>query len=175
MTLPTVTTGRREVPEVQVFRIAMVSAFGTRDGGYFSDVLLGLLCSDARAVGHDASMLRVYYDGGDRERDAVVSERVTEWLSDRQIDLVVTERVLATDPFARWKARRPGSRMLLLPPPEGMARVLPADASLGYRPYERRKEHGEMGDEVRRAFAMWLAAGLASAARARHPGPFGSA
>ena len=51
--------------------------------------------------------------------------------------------------------------MLLLPPPEGMARVLPADASLGYRPYERRKEHGEMGDEVRRAFAMWLAAGLA--------------
>ncbi len=161
MSLQTADTDRREVPQAQEFRIAMVSAFGTHQGGYFSDVLLGLLCSDARAMGHDASMLRIYYDGSDRERDADVSERVTAWLLDHQIDLVVTERVLATDPFASWKAQRPGSRMLLLPPPEGMASVLPADAALGYRPYERRKEHGEMGDEVRRAFAMWLAAGLA--------------
>src|SRR5205823_4652570 len=143
----------------RVLRIAMVTAFGTRKGGYFSDALLGLLCSDARAMGHAATMLRVYYDGTDRERDAEVSKRLTQWFIDQRIDLVVTDRVLATDPFAQWKVRRPGSRMLLLPPPEGMGNVLAADAALGYRPYERRKEHGEMGDEVRRAFGLWLATG----------------
>ena len=132
-------------------------------------MLLGLLCSDARTLGHDARMLRVYYDGTDRGRDAEVSERLTEWLVDQRIDLVVADRVLATEPFAQWKARRPGSRLLLLPPPEGMGRVVAADAALGYRPYERREEHGEMGDEVRRAFAMWLATGLAPPRRRRHP------
>jgi pyruvate-formate lyase-activating enzyme len=151
-------------------RIAMVSAFGTRKGGYFSDVLLGLLCSDARAMGHDARMLRVYYDGADRERDREVSDRVTGWLVDNEIDLVATERVLAADPFVQWKVHRPGGRLLLLPPPEGMGRVAPADAAIGYRPYERRKEHGEMGDEVRRAFATWLASGLAPPQRLDVPG-----
>jgi pyruvate-formate lyase-activating enzyme len=148
----------------------MVSAFGTREGGYFSDVLLGLLCSDARAMGHEAKMLRVYYDGTDRRLDAEVSQRLTDWLVDQQIDLVVTDRVLATDPFAQWKAHRPGCHMLLLPPPEGMGSVLAADATLGYRPYERRKEHGEMGDEVRHAFAMWLATGLAPPRQLDIPG-----
>ncbi|MCC6848807.1 MAG: radical SAM protein [Deltaproteobacteria bacterium] len=143
-------------------RIAMVSAFGTREGGYFSDVLLGLLCSDARALGHDATMVRVYYDGADRAADADVSARLVRWLVDRQIDLVVTDRVLTSEPFAQWKACRAGARMLLLPPPEGMGPVPVADAAIVHRPYERWSEQGEMGDEVRRAFAMWLATGLAS-------------
>ncbi len=148
----------------------MVSGFGTSKGGYFSDVLLGLLCSDALALGHDAKMLRVYYDGTHRERDAEISQRLADWLLNEEIDLVVTDRVLDNSPFARWKAQRPASRMLLLPPPEGMASVPPADAALGFRPYERRRDHGEMGDEVRRAFAMWLAADLASAEEADIPG-----
>jgi len=170
LTLQTASTDHREAPRPSVFRIAMVSAFGTSKGGYFSDVLLGLLCSDARALGHDATMLRVYYDGSDRERDAEVSDRLADWLVERQIDLVATDRVLDTDPFAQWKQRRPGARMLLLPPPEGMGSVRPADAALGYRPYERRKEQAEMGDEVRRAFALWLAAGLAPPRQLDIPG-----
>lgn len=107
-------------------------------------------------------MLRVYYDGADRQRDAEVSARLTDWLLANQIDLVATERVLDPEPFVRWKARHPDGLLLLLPPPEGMAGVAPADAALGYRPYERRKERGEMGDEVRRAFTMWLDADLGS-------------
>jgi len=151
-------------------RIAMVSAFGTRKGGYFSDVLLGLLCSDARGLGHDAKMVRVYYDGGDGARDADVSARLARWLVDEQIDLVVADRVLTSEPFAQWKARRPDARMLLLPPPEGMGSVPAADAAIAYRAYERRPEHGEMGDEVRRAFALWLATGLAPPREADVPG-----
>lgn len=148
----------------------MVTAFGSRKGGYFSDVLLGLLCSDARAAGHDAKMLRVYYDGSDRDRDAEVSARLTQWLLDNEIDLVVTDRVVASDPFAEWKAQSRDGRLLILPPPEGMGVVTPADVSLGYLPYERRKERGEMGDEVRRAFRMWLDSGLASPREIDVPG-----
>ncbi len=141
----------------------MVTAFGTRKGGYFSDVQLGLLCGDARALGHDARMLRVYYDGADRAVDADVSARLTRWLVDQQIDLVVADRVLAGEPFAEWKAHRPSGRMLLLPPPEGMGRVVAGDAAIAHALYQRRRERGgEFGDEVRRAFAMWLATGLAS-------------
>jgi pyruvate-formate lyase-activating enzyme len=154
--------GHTDMQSLPALRIAMVTAFGTRKGGYFSDVLLGLLCSDARMLGHDATMVRVYYDGADGTADADVSARLARWLVDQQIDLVVADRVLTSEPFAQWKARRAGGRMLLLPPPEGMGPVLAGDAAIGYRPYERRSEHGEMGDEVRRAFAMWLATGLAS-------------
>src|SRR5262245_62470891 len=100
----------------------MVTAFGTRKGGYFSDVLLGLLCSDARALGHEATLVRVYYDGSDGAVDADVSARLTRWLVDRAIDLVVADRVLSSEPFLQWKARRPGGTMLLLPPPEGVGR-----------------------------------------------------
>ncbi len=170
LTLQATSTAPRETQPARVLRIAMVTAFGTRKGGYFSDVLLGLLCSDARALGHEAKMLRVYYDGTHRELDAEVSERVAEWLVEQEIDLVVTDRVLTTDPFTQWKARRPACRMLLLPPPEGMGRVVAADATLGFRPYERRKEASEMGDELRRAFAMWLATGLASPREIDIPG-----
>lgn len=162
-------------------RIAMVTAFGTAHGGYFSDLLLGLLCSDARALGHEAAMVRVYYHGADRATDDEVSRQLADWLVDQRIDLVVTDRVLANEPFAQWKARRPGSRMLLLPPPEGMGSVPAADAALSFRPYERRRAHGDMGDEARRAFAMWLTSGLAppgaldlpglSEVRGGHPQP----
>jgi pyruvate-formate lyase-activating enzyme len=170
LTIHATPTAQRHASPARVLRIAMVTAFGTRKGGYFSDVLLGLLCSDARALGHDASMLRVYYDGTDPGRDREVSDRVTQWLVDRCIDLVVADRVVVTEPFAQWKARCPGSRMLLLPPPEGMGSVMVADASLAYRPYERRTEDGEMGDEVRRAFAMWLETGLAAPRQLDIPG-----
>ncbi len=170
MTLQPLSSGQLEVQPARALRIAMVTAFGTRKGGYFSDVLLGLLCSDARALGHDAKMVRVYYDGSDGTVDAEVSDRLTRWLVDQQIELVVADRLLTSEPFAQWKALRAGGRMLLLPPPEGIGRVAAADAAIGYRPYERRREHGEMGDEVRRAFAMWLATGLASPRDADIPG-----
>ena len=84
--------GQGEMQPLPALRIAMVTAFGTRKGGYFSDVLLGLLCSDARTLGHDATMLRVYYDGADGTADADVSARLAEWLVDQQIDLVVDRK-----------------------------------------------------------------------------------
>ncbi|MFN8641298.1 MAG: radical SAM protein [Candidatus Binatia bacterium] len=161
MTAPAVTAAPGEPRTGRPLRIALVSSFGSRDGGYFSDVLLGLLCRDARDLGHDARMLRVYYDGADRARDGEVSARVTAWLDEQRIDLVVADRVLDPASFAQWKTRCPDRRLLLLPPPEGMASVEPGDAAIAYRPYERRRPGGEMGDEVRRAFALWLASGLA--------------
>lgn len=140
----------------------MVTAFGTRKGGYFSDVQLGLLCGDARALGHDAWMLRVYYDGADRALDADVSARLARRLVELEIDLVVADRVLSGEPFFEWKARCPTGRMLLLPPPEGMGPVAAGDAAIAHALYQRRREQSsEMGDEVRRAFALWLASGLA--------------
>jgi hypothetical protein len=162
LTVQPASSGQHELEPARALRIAMVTAFGTRKGGYFSDVLLGLLCNDARALGHDARMVRVYYDGSDGTADADVSARLARWLVDRQIDLVVADRVLTSEPFTQWKARRPGGRMLLLPPPEGMGPVIAGDAAIAYRPYERRSEHGDMGDEVRRAFTRWLSTGLAS-------------
>lgn len=161
MTLQAVAGGQRDTP-LRALRIAMVTAFGTRKGGYFSDVQLGLLCSDARGLGHEARMLRVYYDGADRAADADVSARLARWLVDERIDLVVADRVLAGEPFLQWKDQYPSGRMLLLPPPEGMGRVLAGDAAIAHALYQRRRERGEIGDEVRRAFAMWLATGLAS-------------
>lgn len=161
MTLQVVAGGQRDVSS-RALRIAMVTAFGTRKGGYFSDVQLGLLCSDARALGHEARMLRVYYDGADRAVDADVSARLARWLVDERIDLVVADRVLAGEPFLEWKEQYPTGRMLLLPPPEGMGRVLAGDAAIAHALYQRRRESGELGDEVRRAFAMWLGTGLAS-------------
>jgi pyruvate-formate lyase-activating enzyme len=89
---------------------------------------------------------------------------------DQRIDLVVADRVLVSEPFAQWKAACPAGRMLLLPPPEGMGRIAVADAAIAYGAYERRREQGEIGDEVRRAFALWLASGLASPRDADIPG-----
>ena len=170
MTLQAVGGGRHEHEPTRVLRIAMVTAFGTRKGGYFSDVQLGLLCSDARALGHDARMLRVYYDGGDRAVDADVSAQLVRWLVEHRIDLVVADRILAGEPFVQWKAQCPASRMLLLPPPEGMGRVMAGDAAIAHALYQRRRESGEIGDEVRRAFALWLASGIASPTDVDIPG-----
>ena len=40
--LHTQSTADRDTRPARVLRIAMVSAFGSRKGGYFSDTLLGL-------------------------------------------------------------------------------------------------------------------------------------
>jgi hypothetical protein len=56
LTLQPVSSEQPKLQQARALRIAMVTAFGTRKGGYFSDVLLGLLCSDARTLGHDATI-----------------------------------------------------------------------------------------------------------------------
>lgn len=74
--------------------VAFVIAYGETREGFFPDTLLAHLGAVARAHGHRAVMLRVYFDGRDPERDAEVSRRVTHWLDARSIDTVVIDRVV---------------------------------------------------------------------------------
>ena len=52
--------------------VAFVLPYGEPSDGFFADTLLALLCADARARGHRAEMVRVYYDGRSAERDAEI-------------------------------------------------------------------------------------------------------
>jgi len=78
--------------------VAFVLPYGEPDPGFFPDGLMELLCARTRAAGHRASLLRVYYDGRDRGRDAEVRQQVIEWLSARDADVVVVERLFDTEP-----------------------------------------------------------------------------
>lgn len=83
-----------------VLEIALILPFGEPREGFFDDTVLGLLGAEARARGHAATMLRVYYDGHDAARDAEVRDRLAAWLDARGVDLVVVERLFDPTPLA---------------------------------------------------------------------------
>jgi hypothetical protein len=86
-----------------VLSIGFVLPYGEPSDGFFDDTLLSVLCEDARALGHQARLLRVYYHGRDPAQDRDISQRFVAWLGAHRVDLVVQERVLDPDALARHR------------------------------------------------------------------------
>lgn len=78
--------------------IGFVMPFGQRRHAYFPDTLLGLMCAAAREAGVRAELVRVYFEGD--ERDAVVREQVQAWLDERDVDVVVVDRLFDREAFS---------------------------------------------------------------------------
>ena len=60
-------------------RIALVLPYGTRSDGFFPDTFAGQLAADARAAGHHAELVRVYYDGDRGAGDRAIGARRGSW------------------------------------------------------------------------------------------------
>ncbi|MDH5490503.1 MAG: hypothetical protein OEY14_00870, partial [Myxococcales bacterium] len=88
--------------------------FGEAKETFFPDTFLALLCRAALDAGHDARLVRVYYDGRDPERDLEIGRRLEAWLDARQADLVVIERFFDPAPVRRHIERAPGRHTLVL-------------------------------------------------------------
>lgn len=94
--------------------IAFVLPYGEPSDGFFPDTLLGQLCTEARLAGHSAHMLRAYYDGRDRERDREIATRIRAWLGERDVDLVVVERLFDPEPIRAHVAAAPKRRAMMI-------------------------------------------------------------
>lgn len=93
--------------------IAIIVPYGNDEGSFFSESIQSRMCEEARALGHAAHLVRVYYDGNEAHDDEIRS-RLVAWLDDRHIDLIVTERLFDSAPIHAYRERTPGCRVLLL-------------------------------------------------------------
>lgn len=85
--------------------IAFVLPYGEPRDGFFPDGLAGLLCQRARDLGHRAEIVRVYYHGRDAHQDDAIRIRMERWLEEREVDLVVVERLFDGAPIRGHLAR----------------------------------------------------------------------
>src|SRR5207248_1164925 len=99
---------RDSVAGARRLSIAFVLPYGDGSDGFFPDALLEHLCALASDRGHEARIVRVYYDGRDRARDDDVRVRLSRWLDARDADLVVVERLFDPTPIRDHVARRAG-------------------------------------------------------------------
>lgn len=145
--------------------MSAVIAFGVLYGeareGFFPDSLLAHLGACARAMGCDARMVRVYYDGQDPERDAEVGRRFRRWLEARGVQVLVLDRVIHPEVVRDWAAGAPGrccvhvSRGESFDPVEGVDYVIGAAPGLLRRGATRR---APSLSRLARAFEAWLRA-----------------
>lgn len=84
--------------------IAFALTYGEARASFFPDTMLALMCARARALGHRAELIRVYYSG-DPSADADVARRFEEWLERNRADLVVVERLFDPEPVRRHLER----------------------------------------------------------------------
>jgi pyruvate-formate lyase-activating enzyme len=99
---------------MRTLSVAFVLPLGEPSEGFFPDTLLAELCADARDAGHRAEVLRVYYDGRDRRKDATVARRFECWLGERDVDVVVLERLFDPGPIRAHVARDSRRRCVLV-------------------------------------------------------------
>lgn len=92
-------------------RVALVLPYGDAREGYFPDTLMELATTEARRAGHDAALVRVYYDPA---HPALARESLARWLRDKSPDLVVVERVFDPTPIVDYTRGRSGSQSLML-------------------------------------------------------------
>lgn len=78
--------------------VVFVLAFGEPEEAYFADTLLTLLAADARRAGHRVHVVRAYYHGRDAGKDAEIRRQLADYLSDRDPDLIVVERLFDPAP-----------------------------------------------------------------------------
>lgn len=86
-------------------RVALIAPYGEPRDGFFADSLLAMLAAEVEARGHEARVLRVYYDGRDPAADERVRARLTEWLGALEPDLVAFERLFDPAPIRAHRAR----------------------------------------------------------------------
>ncbi len=136
----------RAVPSV---RIALVLPYGARSDGFFPDTFAGQLAADARAAGHHAEVVRVYYDGDRGAGDAAIAARLAAWLDAGGFDVVALERVFDPAPIAAWKAGAPHRRVVLVVRGDSIEPTPEVDAIVGWRRGATRAGH------TRRAVTVW--------------------
>jgi pyruvate-formate lyase-activating enzyme len=100
--------------EGRALSIGLVLPFGEPHEGFFPDALMEVLCERARALGHSASVVRVYYDGSNPARDAEVRDKLAAWLDEREVDLVVAERMFDPAPVKAHVAKARGRHAVLV-------------------------------------------------------------
>jgi len=119
--------------EARPLSIAFVLPYGEPSEGFFPDALLEHVCALARDRGHDARLVRVYYDGRDSARDTEVRERLVRWLDERNADVVVVERLFDAKPIRDHVARAPHRRAVMMSWGDGDA-IEGIDLIVGRRP-----------------------------------------
>lgn len=140
--------GRRRSPRPAV-RIALVLPYGARSDGFFPDTFAGQLAADARAAGHHAEVVRVYYAGDRGADDRAIAARLAAWLEDGGFDVVALERMFDPAPIAAWKAGAPHRRVVLVVRGDSIEPTPEVDAIVGWRRGATRTGH------TRRAVTVW--------------------
>ncbi len=114
--------------------IAFVLAYGEPYDGFFPDTLAAQLCAQARDAGHRAEIVRVYYDGKDATKDREVARRLDRWLEERDIDLVVLERLFDPTPIQGHLGRAPHRRSAIVTRGDSVDPVAGVDFIVGAAP-----------------------------------------
>lgn len=130
-------------------RIALVLPYGARSDGFFPDTFAGQLAADARAAGHHAEVVRVYYAGDRGPDDRTIAARLAAWLDDGGFDVVALERVFDPAPIAAWKAGAPHRRVVLVVRGDSIEPTPEVDAIVGWQRGATRAGH------TRRAVTVW--------------------
>jgi len=102
------------VMEPKRLRVALFAPYGEPADGFFADSLLAILAADAIAAGHDAKVLRAYYDGRDAATDASIRQRVTDWLRAYSPDVIAFERLFDPAPIVEYRGARPDALATLV-------------------------------------------------------------
>lgn len=154
-----------------------VVAFGVLYGeareGFFPDSLLAHLGARARALGCDARMLRVYYDGQDAERDAEVARRFRRWLDERGVEVLVLDRVIHPEVVRDWAEAIAGRCCVHVTRGESFDPVAGVDWVIGAMPGMLRRGATRRAPSLMRitgAFEAWLRAWLSGGDLAAVPG-----
>lgn len=149
-------------------RLAFVLPYGQASDGFFPDTFSGVLAAEARAAGHDARLVRVYYAGDRGRADAAIAARLAAWLTDGDFDAVVVERLFDDAPIAAFTAGAPHRRAMLVVRGDSVEPTPAIDLIVGWRRGATR------GGRTRRAVTIWqiadaFAAVLAALADGRDP------
>jgi hypothetical protein len=142
-------------------RIALVLPYGARSDGFFPDTFAGQLAADARAAGHHAEVVRVYYDGDRGAGDRAIGARLAGWLEEQRADVVVLERVFDPAPIATWKRGAAHRRVVLVARGDSIEPTPEVDAIVGWQRGAVRTGATRRAItvwQVADAFAAWLAA-----------------
>lgn len=94
--------------------IVFVLPYGEPSDGFFPDTLLALLAGQARDVGHDSRLVRVYYHGRNAETDRSIAERLEAFLTEHRADVVVVERLFDSAPIERYLSKYAGTIAVLV-------------------------------------------------------------
>ena len=101
--------------ETRSLSLGFLLPYGEPADGYFSDTLLGLAVRRARRAGHEARVVRVYYDGRDPARDAEVAKRLSAWLAEHEVDTIVVDWLFDPAPLVAHRHRIEDARHPFLP------------------------------------------------------------